>query len=113
MARTTPGPWNTRDACFSNDIAIVAKLGPNQYAMLAEVFEQVQENVYLDTAETSANARLIAAAPDLLEASEAAKEIIDDCDPAYCGEDNKRWFAQKMELINTAIAKAKEASDEE
>lgn len=64
----TPGPWTTRPAKYCGDIAIVA-IGED--AMLAECFEDIRTATEHNRAECEANARLIAATPDLLEALEA------------------------------------------
>jgi len=64
------------------------------------------ENHYRTITETSrANATLIAAAPDLLEALERLKceVILSDVDPAYIERHFKPW----IEKAATAIAKAR------
>jgi hypothetical protein len=65
----TPGPWICSDDNFGNPVvATPGKLGPLGY-LIAEV-SSAQDNPHTpeSKAEARANASLIAAAPDLLEA---------------------------------------------
>lgn len=80
MSGFTPGPWVPRRAAKPDntggyDWAIIA---PDK-AIVAECFEVVdwaENGVDFDTRPVEANARLIAAAPDLLEALEAIRARI-------------------------------------
>lgn len=80
MTQHTPGPWEIRKAKDgSGDIAIVAPNAPaDQYSrpgILGECYADIRRMGENNTAEAEANARLIAAAPELME---ALKVIIDD-----------------------------------
>jgi hypothetical protein len=75
----TPGPWAVLrrvDAIVDNLIVRsdgVPRIGEEGFR------DRVAEATWLDSdEETEANARLIAAAPDLLAAAEAALEILDE-----------------------------------
>ena len=69
MSKHTPGPWAVDRYC--RDITPVGR-----YLRIAEIPGH-RENDTPDSQEREANARLIAAAPDLLAALEAACDIID------------------------------------
>lgn len=66
-AKHTPGPWKTsrakRPSDGAYDYAIGADFG-DQTLAIAEAFGRVDDDIYPDA---EANARLIAAAPDMLE----------------------------------------------
>jgi L-fucose mutarotase/ribose pyranase (RbsD/FucU family) len=89
----TPGPWKWSEGGFD----------PRTHRELHEAQYEVGEGdsiVYhgANWPMTEANARLIAAAPDLLEACEAAiKEAGDD-----------KYVARYLDLARAAIAKAKD-----
>lgn len=89
MSEHTPGPWMVRpvpNPCLS---------GHTGYAIdFNEAQEQVVDFVYEE-----ADARLIAAAPELLEALEMAMEIGDQCSRGFLGK-----FQAKA---RAAIAKAR------
>ena len=70
----TPGPW-TRHKWHSQEDQISAKGGT--IALVSHIHTLVPE------AEADANARLIAAAPDLLAALEAIVKITDGSQPNY------------------------------
>lgn len=81
----TPGPWRVSSNCvLGSDNAIVATVA---------TYSQVEF-----TKEEKSNAHLIAAAPDLLEACEAAKHIFEDSD---------NWNVQSFQRILAAIKKAR------
>ncbi len=106
MSKHTPGPWMPRRAVKPDntggyDWAIIA---PDK-AIVAECFEVVdwaENGVDFDTRPVEANARLIASAPDLLE---ALQDIVDSdgLPPAHVGYIPK---AVKMARARAAIAKA-------
>lgn len=62
----TRGPWETKPARIGRDVAIVAA----GKFIVAEAFEDIRE-AGEQSPEVTANARLIAAAPDMLEALKA------------------------------------------
>ena len=84
MSKPTSGPWQTKRARHPSDggfdYAINAKVGMYERC-IAEAFEVVDHGVKVPA---EANARLMAAAPDLLEAAEAilARASATDHDPA-------------------------------
>ena len=96
MSAHTAGPWRVSDGSrviWSNDSRVVAEIrGMFIQPMKPETYSQ---------AETDANARLIAAAPDLLaalKALRASEELIDD---AYYDA-----YAEASVMAVAAIAKA-------
>ncbi len=71
MSKHTPGPWSVRKALGLGDLAIVApSTQPDHsgFVILAECYEDIRDRGEHAVDECAANARLIAAAPDLLEA---------------------------------------------
>ena len=91
----TPGPWKQGDACFSD----MRSIRSNGHRIAV-----ADGGISTSDAEDHANARLIAAAPDLLEALEslyhAANSIGEDtCDPVA--------FAGALEDARASIAKAR------
>lgn len=89
----TPGPWwvayPVDRSC--GDIGIKANGCAN---ILAEVFEEFEMKDVFNAPVASANARLIAAAPELLEALEEAVATVDD---------DREWVC----LARAVIAKAR------
>lgn len=79
----TPGPWRIGDAGFT-------VFGPPKPGALPETIAPVKNR---------ANARLIAAAPDLLTAVEALL----DCEPALLSAKERKAYA----IARAAIAKAR------
>lgn len=69
----TPGPWRVITAADENGLIIAAEKGRLTY-FLSEVFFGFDLTFGPDRDEAESNARLIAAAPDLLE---VLKEILD------------------------------------
>lgn len=71
-AKHTPGPWRTKEAAGKpgndRDIAIIAVDEDGHPAILAECFENIRHGRERAYVECAANSRLIAAAPELLEA---------------------------------------------
>lgn len=85
MSKHTPGPWAKHGG-------VIRSLGMND--------RKVADVRVLDD-EGQANANLIAAAPDLLEAIKAARDLWGDYLPP--GNSNAM---KAMKLVNAAIAKA-------
>ena len=63
MSHHTPGPWKTGTGAFADQVFVDDQTG--------EQGNDWGENLICETAGSEANARLIAAAPDLLEALKA------------------------------------------
>ena len=95
----TPGPWLASPT---------ASLGP-QYAVYAEASGRDVAVVYDHDDRTEANAKLIAAAPDLLEACEAFVEHIQTLpdDTEKCRHLRLALNNRAGDMIVAAIAKAK------
>ena len=84
-AQHTPGPWYVQESDHPNTGLLIKPI-PGQVVAECDPVPEMQ-----------ANARLIAAAPELLEALKEAKYLIDQhYDPA----------SDRVKLINAAIAKA-------
>jgi hypothetical protein len=100
LSAHTPGPWTLRSARLSGDVGIAAGSydGP-----IAEVFEELRRGV-LRPEVARANARLIAAAPDLLAACEDAVEEL-RADENYVGDNGGE--AEFLVKLRAAIAKAR------
>ena len=97
----TPGPWDYDPTGDDKRICVGIGLvdGPNGYDV-AEVYSDD-----CDPDEALANARLIAAAPDLLEALEGLLVFAEDAETkALVGDEGCLW---PCEEARTAIAKAR------
>lgn len=90
MSKATPGPWSIK-AEFENECVV---FGGDR--MICECYEDGEEQ----TDEDRANARLIAAAPDLLAACEAAWNCIAELSPTQAR-------VETAQMLQAAIAKAK------
>lgn len=96
MTEYTPGPWGLFDG---TDIWPINADGGGYIARLRFRGRAVETDGDRGFPETEANARLIAAAPDLLEAAKAARERI-------------KWLpnipenAEAMDALDAAIAAA-------
>ena len=103
MSKHTPGPWTIADD-NGTDIGIIARKRGRGGQMVAMV--TVDEDVPQDDDERLANARLIAAAPDLLAACKAfaaARKAWRECDDMSSIE-----YLDTLDAIDfdAAIAKA-------
>lgn len=111
MKGLTPTPWVTRVADEARmgdshaDIAIIS--GDPSYRpgrkLIAEVYCRIQRDVCIDP---GPNARLMAAAPDLLAALEGLVKIIDGLGPMDYPTLHEHWDAGRA-----AIAKARGIED--
>lgn len=94
----TPGPWFAKIHKGKQKwfVLIDSKEAENAYACIAEL------DGYGHLEEMEATARLIAAAPALLEAAQAIREAL----PFVKGCDLPRQMATALDKIHAAIAKA-------
>lgn len=79
VAAHTPGPWETRRAVTPDNTGGYDWAITKDGKVLAEAFENVgyaTDGETYDKRPAQANARLIAAAPELLEALEEARELV-------------------------------------
>lgn len=98
MSNHTPGPWTVKASRYVQRQAIVAGASCG-HDLIAEVMGSNGEN--------EANARLIAAAPDLLAALKGVEWVI-GAGPRFCadcGRDRAAGHAEECRL-NAALAKA-------
>lgn len=89
----TPGPWKLDGAANTNDLDIIAPTG--RITMLDCEISEVSEDVL------TANARLIAAAPELLAALRAAEEWAE-----HIEDDESRVPVDVRLAMRAAIARA-------
>ena len=108
MSKHTPGPWETGKQNGHGGISIEANIN----AQIATVYLGIISSNWKrgketfarpENAEALANARLIAAAPELLEACEAALNYMINNARSYGGDENE--FPSVIKLRD-AIAKA-------
>ncbi|HOW49902.1 MAG TPA: hypothetical protein PLB26_19850 [Rubrivivax sp.] len=98
-AMHTPGPWVPRASKFGLDFGIVI----NGEFVIAEVFSDIRSERHRDVEEARANARLIAAAPELLEALRTTRGNVASLGPAGAIPfEYREWLA----MLDAAIAKA-------
>jgi len=97
MSKWTPGEWKVGERIGEGNLTIINKIGFN-IAYVNQFAESFKDKKDL------ANARLIASAPDLLEACKYALRTFKDSDCAKRGL--KGWEA--CIVIDQAIAKAEE-----
>jgi hypothetical protein len=94
-ASHTPGPWDT----FGKFIVAPDASGTYADIYIAEIAEEDEEGRIASPEHQRANACLIAAAPDMLDALELARDRLEVCN--YEGEED-----EALETINAAIATA-------
>jgi hypothetical protein len=98
MSKHTPGPWSVAD-----------RLVPNGRRWVQRNHTRTLVALVYSTPEREANARLIAAAPDLLEACNEALEFAEDqedvLDGSY-GQPEPNRAMQVATMLRAAIAKA-------
>ncbi len=113
MTQPTPGPWTFHGPSSGKgrnddggDYAITANINGRDQ-IIAEVFLHVDKDL---TVPAFVHARLIAAAPELLEALKAAEDHLDLC--GY-GDSWERECSEKLPgLIANAIEKAEGKGEE-
>ena len=97
MSKHTPGPWIAEQRETRSAVLTARGLCP-----ISDCPQWASRDDRPKAAESFANALLISAAPDLLEALEAARALWGDYLPA--GNSNAM---KAMRLVDAAIAKAK------
>jgi hypothetical protein len=100
MSKHTPGPWRSEEwSIHSGEIGI-------NFLTVAKCSEVsgIWKKVYIDHDEVTANARLIAAAPELLE---AIKAMVPYFCPDETADDCKIKYLEVLDLI----AKAERGSE--
>lgn len=100
MSKHTPGPWNFRTA-YNGDCGISA----DGTGVFVEAFAEIRNSGENAREEAGANAKLIAAAPDLLE---AGRNILDTFE-AWDGMSECPVTFGELEALRNAIAKAEAA----
>lgn len=106
MSAHTAGTWVAKQR-FSNrwTIEVAENLGASPLC-IAQVSTTVLE-VGINNHDTAANARLIAAAPDLLEALRTLDERLHDCfEPRHQITAEEAYDSFYQEIVRDAIAKA-------
>lgn len=96
MTDHTPGPWHVIEACYE------AYRGSHSIGSVDVRVAKVARNG-VDDVEGEANARLIAAAPDLLE---ALYLLVVDVRVAEVDKDGGMRFSERIRHAEAAIAKA-------
>jgi hypothetical protein len=99
MSKHTPGPWTVDEEILHEGKLHVAGRSATVEAGDKGICKLIRHSQSTHDPVSEANARLIAAAPDLLAACEAALGIVADCNE-YDG------FPEVFAQIRTAIAKA-------
>jgi len=108
MFKGTPGPWRLEDDAFEKDWpgCLNGHIGVNapSHTLIAQVVWRMSDGDThrKDYPELQANAHLIAAAPELLEAASMALSVME---VEYI-TNNRTDLAQFMEPLRAAIAKA-------
>ena len=99
----TPGPWTILDGAILCEHV-------NAFGNFSHALTEVM--LALITREDRANARLIAAAPDLLAACEAARAALETCDPwTEIGPSGQGGDELGMKFDESLVEAAKVATD--
>ena len=101
----TPGPWEVRadPSHYDSFTTVVAGSGEQRKGMLRELIVEIGGWAGIETAE--ANARLIAAAPDLLAACQRLVTLIDESDQ-WSDVVSGTAMGEIVNEARTAVAKA-------
>lgn len=116
MTKHTPGPWKVDDSKLNGvatrDYVVVLDGPRGDDGVSLRQHGNIRNGWYTDAVcscecvdNYQANARLIAAAPDLLEALIAARNIVEKW--CHTQGDSQTLFDEYLAPIDTAIAKAK------
>jgi hypothetical protein len=114
MSGHTPGPWRVTDDAPTIIQCDYRSIGSSGGALIASAMGNDSSGFYVSESESLANARLIAAAPELLEALKAVlpyvvSETLEHCDGNKCRE---QWCigCSGEDEATAAVDKARAAS---
>lgn len=114
-SKHTPGPWSVEDP-MGADVGlwiVQSDLEPRQWSSIAIVTDDEDGQArdeggrFIGRAEQEANARLIAAAPDMLA---ALKAFMAEHDDTYDGEPMSAGMSEFIDKARAAITTAEERS---
>lgn len=97
MSKHTPGPWEVAE--FNRGVGVMGPDGAHGLSGLSPIIAEV--NIGNSGGDTGANARLIAAAPELLEDAAAALQFLKD------DSRSPRRRNALIQSLEATIAKAK------
>lgn len=102
MSKHTPGPWRL------NDVGNVESEAVHNIAVVySAAGQEGWSGSDFDTlAHCEANARLIAAAPELYDAADAALNVLIACCVPAGGVDDRAAILEAQNMLRSAIAKA-------
>jgi hypothetical protein len=114
-AKHTPGPWEWKDQGGYYYLVAIGDYGAHPNGSKVEPMiadDGSAGGEYSPSIDVrGADARLIAAAPDLLEACEAAREVWSQGNVDRGYKDERNWIDEALDKIDAAIAKATEATN--
>ena len=99
MGKHTPGPWHVTDVSGNEGEAEIIEAKHRGIAWTNDSWDEMKQQGYISQ-EDKANARLIAAAPDLFA---ALRDLITGLPEEY----DDKWTKDLVEKGKRAIAKAK------
>lgn len=112
MNPCTPGPWTADlncDGAITSGDHLVARVSANQYTPPRDRRKKVSSLNWSYSAQDQANARLIAAAPDLLDALHDLMDQLEGVGIAIEDQDSGQWHGAEglsFAKARAAIAKA-------
>jgi len=107
QGKNTPGPWQTLPEEVDRDYIRVRGTRIGCKYKIANVPHTIIPGQTYGVDETRADARLIAAAPDLLAALEALTPILEAAESNASGNPEWFWVSPRINAAREAIAKAK------
>ena len=99
MSKHTPAPWFVQDGFLT-----IYNLSEGTVGTTCAIAKVLREQPGDDQAE--ANARLIAAAPDLYDAADAALNVLIACCVPTDGVDDRKAIVEAQGMLRAAIRKA-------
>lgn len=98
----TPGPWKARD----DGVVVIQRANQHGYQQPIKLISPWRESAWDGDEEAEANANLIAAAPELLEAGKALDQFAwGSCVQTDC-EESRAYLQSLIDNLRAAIAKA-------
>lgn len=110
MSKHTPGPWSVSNGQVMSEYAIKAECRGSGFGSSVAIVTQRDGQNPLPHDEAMANARLIAAAPELLDALRGMLAIVENSRGVagyHLNGDTAEWDEfDEIDIAHTAIAKA-------